>query len=54
MHNEIIRKYNLFKISVFKNTTNESEKTFKEVFNCKDDIESYISNYTAESFIINI
>jgi hypothetical protein len=37
-------------INFFKYNTNESEKTIKEVFNCKDDIESYIRNYTAESF----
>ena len=37
-------------INFFKNNTNESESTIKEVFNCKDDIESYIRNYTAESF----
>jgi hypothetical protein len=36
-------------INFFKYNTNESEKTIKEVFNCKDDIESYIRNYTTES-----
>ena len=37
-------------ITFFKNNTNESESTIKEVFYCKDDIKSYIKNYTAESF----
>ena len=33
-------------INFFKNNTNEIEKIIKEVFNCKDDIERYIGNYT--------
>jgi hypothetical protein len=38
-------------INFFKNKIkNENEKTIKEVFNCKDDIKSYIGNYTADSF----
>ena len=37
-------------INFFKNNTKESESTIRTVFNCKDDVNSYIKNYTAESF----
>ena len=37
-------------IQFFKNNTDENETTIKKVFNCKDDIQSYIKNYTAEGF----
>ena len=37
-------------INFFKENTNESESTILEVFNCKDDVQSYIHNYTLEGF----
>ena len=37
-------------IDFFKKNTNESEYTLLTIFNCNDDIKSYVHNYTAESF----
>jgi hypothetical protein len=37
-------------IDFFKKNTDEKESTISHVFNCKDDLESYVHNYTIESF----
>ena len=37
-------------IKYFKENTDEKEETIKNIFNCSHDIESYVSNYTLETF----
>ena len=37
-------------IQFFKKNTDENESEIRNVFNCKDDIKSYIHNYTVEGF----